>query len=117
MGDAARVPAFQLLQRLSEVLEGRAVDELDLDAGRERRNEPWNAVDDQARLALAFAQRVLRPLPLVDVRQQHAPANDAPARIAQRKTAVLEPQIGAVRPPETLQDLVGAARRDRFAEG
>ncbi len=65
----------------------------------------------------ALAQRILGALPFVDVRQQHAPPNHPPAWIAQRKSVVLEPTIGAVRPPESLHDLVWAARGDRLCKG
>ena len=58
---AAGPPVLELLQRHAEVLEDLAVDEFDLTVGRKGRDQPWNAVDDQARLALAFAQCVLRP--------------------------------------------------------
>src|SRR5687768_13368381 len=97
-------PALELLQRTAEVLEDLAVDEFDVTGGRKGRDQPWNAVDDQARLAFAFAQRVLGALPLVNVRQQHAPANDMAAAIAKRKAVVLEPMIEAVRPPDSLQN-------------
>ena len=88
-----------------------------LTTGRKGRDEPRNAVHDQARFTFAFAQRVLGALPLVDVRQQHAPANDVAARITKRKAVVLEPKIDAVRPPEPLHNLVGAAGDDRLCEG
>ena len=102
---------------MTEVIEDRSVDEFELAAGRESGDEPWNAVHDQARLTFAFAQRILGALPLVDVRQQHAPANDVAACIAKRKAVVLEPTIGAVRSPESLHNLVWAARGDRLCEG
>src|SRR5688572_26094239 len=107
---AARPPVLQLLQRLAEVLEGRTVDEFDLAARRKGCDESWNAVHDQPRLAFAFAQRVLGALPLVDVRQEHAPANDVAACIAEGKAVVLEPKVDAVGPPQSLHNLVGAAR-------
>ena len=88
-----RFPALQLLQRLAVVLKDLPVDKFDLAAGRKGRDQPRNAVHDQARLTFAFAQRVLGALPLVDVRQQHAPANDVTACIAKRKAVVLEPAI------------------------
>ena len=113
---AAGSPALELLQCPAEVLEDLAVDEFDLTARRKDRDQPWNAVHDQARLAFAFAQRVLGELPLVDVRQQHAPANDPAACIAQRKAVVLEPPVHAVRPPQPLHDLVWIARADRLRE-
>ena len=76
MCHAAAPPALELFQRLAEVLEDLSVDEFDLTVGREGRNEPGNAVHDQTRLTFAFAQRILGALPLVDIRQQHAPAGN-----------------------------------------
>ncbi len=114
---AAGPPTPELLRRPSEVFEDLAVDDFELTGRRKDRDQSWNAVHDQARLALAFAQRILGALPLVDVRQQHAPANDVAAFIAQRKAVVLEPAIHAVRPPEPLHDFVWAARADRLREG
>src|SRR5918996_6218992 len=99
-------PALQLLERLAVVLKDLPVDKFDLPGGREGRDQPGNAVHDQARLTFAFAQRVLGALPLVDVRQQHAPANDVAACIAKRKAIVFEPAIGAVRPAKPLDNLI-----------
>jgi hypothetical protein len=109
MGHGAGRPKLELLQRLAEELSHRAVDEIELTAGRKDRDEPWNAVADQARLAFAFTQRVFGALPLIDVRQQHAPANDVPACIAKRKSVVLEPKVDAIRTPESLHNRVRAA--------
>jgi len=106
---AAGPPALELVQRLAEVLQNLAVNEFDLTAGRKGRDQPWNAVHDQARLTFAFAQRLLGALPLVDIRQEHAPANGVAACIAKRKTVVLEPTIDAVQPPESLHNFVWRA--------
>src|SRR3712207_1847675 len=102
-------PSLEILDRGAEVLEDRTVDEFELTTGRKGRDEAWNAIHDQARLAFAFAQRILGALSLVDVRQEHAPAIDVPAGIAKRKSVVLKPKIDAVRPPESLYDRVRAA--------
>ena len=73
-------------------------------------------VGDQLEVPLARAQGVLGALPLVNVRQQDAPANDVVAGITKRKTAVLEPPIDAIRSPKPLHDLVWSARADRSCE-
>ena len=84
MYHAAGSPALQLLQRLAEVLEDRTVDEFELTAGRKGRDQAWNAVHDQARLAFAFAQRVLGALPLIDIGQSRTyQRTNAPAWIAE----------------------------------
>ena len=49
-------PALQLLERSAEVIEAWTVDEFELTGGREGCDQPWNAVHNQPRLALAFAQ-------------------------------------------------------------
>src|SRR5215213_7566879 len=100
MCHAADAPALELIQCPSQKLAGLVADELDLSVRCKDREQPWNAVHDQARLTFAFAQRVLRTLPLIDVRQEHAPAIDPSRRIAKRKSVVLEPQIVAVRSPK-----------------
>ena len=61
-------------------------------------------------------QRLLSTLPLVDVRQQHAPANDVTACIAKRKAVVLEPAIRAVRTSKPLHNRVWVARANRLCE-
>ena len=48
-------PSLQLLHRFAEVFENPAVGEFDLAACRQGRDEPWNAVHKQARMAFAFA--------------------------------------------------------------
>src|SRR5918994_753702 len=104
MGHVARAPALVFLQSLTEVVERLTVDEFDLTGGAEGGDQPWNAVDDQARLSLALAERVLGVLALVDVDQQDAPANDSASRITKRKPVVLEPAVRAIRSAEALQD-------------
>jgi hypothetical protein len=55
-------------------------------------------------------------LPLVDVRQQNVPTDDAPVRVPQGKPGVLKPAIAAVPPPEPLRDVVRTAGGDRLRE-
>src|SRR5688500_5424027 len=59
MCHASGSPVLELLQRLAEVLADRTVDEFELTARRKDRDQSWNAVHDQARLAFAFAQLVI----------------------------------------------------------
>ena len=109
MRDIARFPVLQLLQRLAVVVKDLPVDKFHLPRGRKGRDQPRNAVHDQARLMLAFAERVLGTLALVDVGQQHTPARDPAALIAEWKTVILEPAVEAVRSPQALHDFVGTA--------
>ena len=96
------------------VLEDLAVDELDLAGGGQQCNQPWNAVHEEARRALAFAQGVLRPLSLVDVGLQQVPEHDPSARISQRKAASVEPAVHPVRTAEARLEVVRTAGFDGF---
>jgi hypothetical protein len=78
-------PLLHRLERLATVLHELRVDGFDLTDGRQGCDQPWNAVDDQARLPLAFTQGLFGALALIDVRQQVVPADDVPVRVAQRK--------------------------------
>src|SRR4051812_39923998 len=97
-------PPLELLPRPAEVLEDRAIDELELTFGRKGRDQPGNAVHDQAQFAFALAQRVLGALLIVDVRQQDAPAHDLSLGIAQRKAAIPEPAKDTIPAPKALLD-------------
>ena len=92
----ARSPLFQLLQRPSGVFEDLVIDEFELAARGQECDQAWNAVDDQARLALAFAQcfigygelaRALRDAFLEfvgDAKQRVQRGADNPRRLAAR---------------------------------
>src|SRR6185503_7597562 len=57
-------PLLQFFERPAKVLEDLAVDVLDLTCRRHDRDQAGNGFDDQARLALAFAQSQFSPLAL-----------------------------------------------------
>ena len=62
-----------LVQVLTAVLEDLLVDEFNLTGRRQAGDHAGNGLHDQARLALAFAQRQLRPLALGQVdHERHA---------------------------------------------
>ena len=79
-------------------------------------NHARNAVYDQARLALAFAQRLLGALALVDVDEQVEPADNVPVRIPKRKSARLKPAVDAIEASRTDFELEGFTGRDRMGE-
>src|SRR5262252_3363161 len=110
------VPALQLFQRLTEVLEHLTVDVLDLAVGRKRSHQAGNAVHDQARLALAFVASGLGALALVDVDVQKRPARDTAFGVAKRHAESPEPAIDAVEAEMTLLVVVPIAARDRMLE-
>ena len=109
-------PTARLFRRKADEVQIVLVEELGASIGTRRPGQRRNRVDDQLEITLARARGLLGALALVDVRQQHAPANDVAACIAKRKAAVLEPAIDAVRPPESLHDLVWTAGGDRLCE-
>src|SRR5215470_1519867 len=53
---------FQLLQRLAVILQYPAIDSLDLAFRVQNPNEAGDAINDQARIAFAFTQRLFRAL-------------------------------------------------------
>src|SRR4029077_14808138 len=78
-------PVLELLEGQAKELQALAVDEFDLAIVRKGYDQPWNAVYDQTRLALAFAECLFSALAFVDVRHQHAPPLDLSFRVADRK--------------------------------
>src|SRR5262249_19511637 len=84
MGDRARVPMPELLERRAEVVEKLTIDKFHLAVWRMRRHQARNAVHDQTQRPFAFTKSVLGAPSLVDVRQQHAPLNDVVSGIANR---------------------------------
>ena len=65
-------------------LEDLAVDEFDLASRRQGHHQPGNAVDDQARLAFALAQRVLGALQIVDVVDRSVPIDNPALAVTER---------------------------------
>src|SRR5882672_2260998 len=57
----ARAPLLEFLQRPTAVLDDLGVDRLDLTGRRENRHQTWNAIDDQPRTMLAFAEGFFCP--------------------------------------------------------
>ena len=102
-------PVLELLQRLAKELQALAVDEFDLAIGRKGYDQPWNAVDDQTRLTLAFAERLFGALQIVDVGEQNIPADDTSARTTKREPADLKPPVDAIETSNALDNLVGIA--------
>ena len=85
MHRTVRTPLLHRFQRLAAVCNELVVDDVDFAGRRQDRDQAWNGVHDQARLALAFAQRLFGALALVDIRQQVVPTDDVPADVTERK--------------------------------
>ena len=66
---------------------------------------------------LAFAQRFLGALLIVDVGYQQVPPSNIPVSIAKRKTSVLEPAIDTVLSPESHRELIRTASGNRSGKG
>ena len=107
MNCVVRPPLPELLERLAEVLEHLAVDDFDVTGCAQECDQPRDAVDDQTRFALAFAQGLLGALALVDVDEQVVPADDVAVRIPERKSARLKPAVDAIETSSTYFELEG----------
>src|SRR5262245_41931940 len=96
MNQVAGRPLFQLFQRPATVLEDLVIDDFDLTGRCEGCDKARNAVHDQPRLALAFAQSLLAAFQVVDVDEQVIPADDVSVGVAKRKSARLKPAVNAI---------------------
>ena len=72
-------PTARLFRRKADEVQIVLVEELGASIWTRRPGQRRNRVDDELEIAFARAERLLGTLPLVDVRQQHAPANDVAA--------------------------------------
>src|SRR5581483_4809044 len=110
------VPALRLFTGQTRELEVVPVQEvgraINVRGPRERRN----CVDDQLKVAFIGAQCIFCALPLIDIRQQHAPPDDLVIRAEQRKCSSLKPSIHTISTPQTLVALKGSTSRNRTCE-
>src|SRR5262245_18598977 len=102
----------QALSRVPEIVHGALIQVVESALGSTAPDQCRNGVHEKAKLTLTLTERVFCLLPLVDVGQQHAPANELSAAIVERKASVLIPPVDTIRPPKALHDFVGSARRD-----
>src|ERR1700676_2007079 len=91
MDGVAGRPLLQFLGSLSEVLQGLAVDDLDLAGGTMGRDKSRNAVEDQAQALFVRPKGLLGAHPVVNVSQQHVPAGDTTSRSPPGEGARLDP--------------------------
>src|SRR4029079_5271744 len=73
----------EALGRVAQVVHGTLIQVIQLAIGSPAPDECRNAVDEKTKLTLALSQRLFRLLPVVDVGQQHAPANDLSRPVAE----------------------------------
>src|SRR5262245_4770284 len=106
----------EALRCLSEIVHGTLIEVIQRAFSSATPHQCRNGFDEKAKLTLAPAERIFRLLPLVDVRQQHAPANDLPIAIAKWKAAVLNPAVDTIRATKPLHNLVRSTGRDRIRE-
>src|SRR5262245_6846747 len=108
------LPLLQPLETPAEVLADLAVDEFDLTSRCQRHDQAGNAVDDQARLAFALAERVRGALLVVDVDDDAVPLRDSTVRITERLSDRLNPAQLTVRPSQLVGILIRGPRPDRL---
>src|SRR6516165_5297069 len=104
MDDVASGPIPQFLSRLTEILQHAPVNKLEFTRRGHRTDQSGNAVDDQTKFAFCCPQRLLSALPVVNVRKQEIPANDAPLCVSWREPAHIKPAIHAVSAPHAVLD-------------
>ena len=75
-------PPPDFFQRLAEVLDELAVGDFDLTSRGEQGDQTWNSVDDQGRLALAFARASSARLRSVKSKTNATPSSVPPSKIA-----------------------------------
>src|SRR5262245_55338454 len=107
-------PLSQLLEWPAAVLDHTVVHAVQLSGRREDGNEAWNAVHDQARLALPFAQSLLGALQIVDVVDRSVPMNDPTLAVMERLSHGLDPSELTVCAPELVDIVVRRSRCHRM---
>ena len=115
MDNVVRGPLLQFLEGLAEVFQDPPVDVLNLACGIGCGHKPRDAVDHQAEVVFARAKRLLHALAVLDVCQQHVPADGTTPRIASGKGACLEPTVHAVRAALAEFEIVGLPCLDRVS--
>src|SRR5262245_43527241 len=107
-------PMSQFLEWPAAVFDDAVVHRLQLSGRSEDRDKAWDTVHDQARLALAFAQRLLGALQVVDVDDRPVPMSDPPLAVIERLSNGLNPSILAVCAPELVDIVVRRPGGDRM---
>ena len=87
MNEVAGGPVSQFLRRPTEIFQELAVEKLRLTRRIHGRYEPGNAVHYQAQTLFARSQGFLGTLPVVNIRVQAHPADDAAFRVPQGEAA------------------------------
>jgi len=106
-------PVLHLFQAEPQVIEVMLAEEIGGAIHARRPRDRGNGVDDQLEIAFAGAHRFVRALPVVNVRQQPAPADNPAFRVAEWRASTLKPAIHPIRPPQTVFALIRRARLDR----
>src|ERR1700675_2203085 len=101
MDGVAGRPLLQFLGSLSEVLQGLAVDHLDLAGGTMRRNKSRNAVEDQAQALFVRPEGLLGALPVFDVGVCSEPIDNRSIMVERRSRTEKKPAIHAIEAAES----------------
>src|ERR1700680_2044809 len=117
MDGVAGRPLLQFLGGLSEVLQGLAVDDLDLASGTMGRNKSRNAVEDQAQALLTRLEGLLSALSVINVSQHHVPARHPAFRVSRGESARLEPAVNPIGTPLAQLERIRLPGFDRAGPG
>src|ERR1700730_9759584 len=113
MEGVARRPPLQFLGSLSEILQGLAVEKLDLARRTMGRHKPGNAVEDQAQALFVRLEGFLSALPVVNVGQQHVPTGETTFCVPRGERARLEPPVHTIGTPLAELNSIRLAGFDR----
>src|SRR5260370_281088 len=102
MNGVAGSPTLQLLSCLAKIFQDLAVEKFDLACRTHGTHERRNAMDDQAQIEFARVQAFLGALPVVNIRMEAIPADDATFRVPHGESANLEPAVYAIGTMDTV---------------
>src|ERR1700730_14963016 len=113
MNEARGGPTIQFFNRLAEILQDLLTDEFVLAFRREGNNKAGDAIDYPAKILFARAHGFLSTLPVVNIRLQGIPADDASFRISPGESAYVEPAIYAIGTTDTVLRVIRTLGFDR----
>src|SRR5258707_1385877 len=102
MNGIACGPILQFLRRPAKIFQDLAIKKFDLACRTHGTHEPWNGVDDMAKIDFARTQGFLGALPLFNVSGNTIPANHATTGIPKRLGNGTKPAIDVIEPAHTL---------------
>ena len=116
MDGSRPAPTARLLCRKADKVQEVLVEEVGAAVWTRRPGQCRNRVDYEGEIAFTPSDGILGAFQIVNVRQQHTPANDVAVRVTNRKATIREPAIDAIGPSKALHDFVRCAGRERTRE-